>query len=384
MPLSSIADTNSSFKQPLIQLSRFSTPHRLRKHERKAFSASDFDDVLRSVAQSQYEYIGWPRKTSVRVCGPWFRALAPCDSHLLCAANVEARIRFAKIAVHEVLRHLEDHSELVCFFSICPVRYVAPLHRAHSVDLTSLKKLTGQAFRGCSLVGSTDFALFKGFGQHGVRACHNHVGAHTHGLVWGKSQSELQELLAAMGPEFINVKGQCAGYVREISADELAGYMRYSLKLPLFEYNVKADQRETLDPQTGEIFHGTKVSPNPLRPGDQLRMSALLRDMYLDDLIFGQGEGTSVVREIRHRARAPLVHLNRLAETRTRHTPIAIGASISHWERTPVSKLLRNPPRKVWLGRRPPASKLKSFLSRHNTSNTTAAKLSSLPDLVFN
>ena len=168
MPLVSIAKANPACLEPLNKLSQFLTPQQFHKTTRKAFSASAYDDVLRSIAQLQYEYIGWPRKNSVRVRGPWFGILAPCQAHLLGAANIEARIRFAKNAVHQLRLHLESYEGPVCFFSVCPRQYVLPLHTAHLTDLHGLKRLTGQIFAGCSFVGSMDFALFKGFGKGGV------------------------------------------------------------------------------------------------------------------------------------------------------------------------------------------------------------------------
>lgn len=384
MPLKSIADGNPAFKRPLFQLSRFLTPRRFRKSERKAFTTHDFEDVLRSIAERQYEYIGWPRKNSVRVLGYWVQTLAPSDAHLLNAANVEARISFAKIAVHEVLRVLEDYAGPVCFFSVCPRRYVLPLCDAHRVDLRSLKKLTGQVFASRSLVGSVDFALFKGFGRGGIRAWHNLVGAHTHGLVWGASAEELRASFAAMGPSFINVKGECAGYAQEIGPDEIAGYMRYALKLPLFEYNVRAED-DGFDPDTGEIFRTTKVSPNPLRPGDQLRMAALLRDMSLDHLIFGQHEGTGVVREIRRRARLPIVQKNEFAALRGRTPDAFIDTDeIPFWKRTPVATLIQNPPRKVWLGEAPEVDRVEPFLLGCASVGAVKHQTPSLPELVLN
>ena len=362
MPRKSIADRNPCLAGPLSALSRFPTPTRFRKTERKAFAASDFDDVLRSVAERQFDYIGWPRSNSVRVRGAWFREMSPSYAYLLGAANVEARIRFARTAVHEALRHLEEYKGPVFFFSVCPRHWVSSLSDAHRVDLHGLKKLTGQVFAGCSLVGSVDFALFKGFGKGGIRAWHNKVGAHTHGLLWGTSMEELQAKLAAMGPDFINVKGECAGYVQQITPDEIAGYMRYALKLPLCEYNVKADDAR-FDPETGEILREVKVSTNPLRPGDQLRLSALLCDMHLDHLIFGQHEGTGVAREIRRRARLPLARRNEIAERRRRPPNEHIGTEeICRWARTPIARLIQNPPKRVWLGPRPSIGCVEPFL----------------------
>ena len=214
------------------------------------------------------------------------------------------------------------------------------------------------------------------------------MGAHPHGLVWGKTEEELWAAFHAMGPGFINVKGECAGFVREIDPDEIAGYMRYALKVPLFEYSVKSGERENIDPETGEITFHTKISANPLRPGDQLRMSALLSNMYLDDLIFGQHEGTEIVREIRRRARAPLVLENRLSRLQGKpaSAQIATVVNIAPFSRTPISKLLLNPPKKLWLGPRRENSSLGPFLRGQNSSAAGSEEnpIASLPELIMN
>lgn len=382
MPLKSIADSNPMYKGPLTALSRYLTPHRPRKNERKSFSAADFDDVHRSIAERQYTYIGWPRSNSVKVRNPWFGTLAPSEAHLLNAANVEARIRFAKTAVHEVIRHLGEASP-ACFFTVCPRHYVKPLTDAHRVDLHSLRKLTGQVFSGCSFVGAVDFALFKGFGKGGLRHWHNHVGAHTHGILWGKSIDEVRAMLRALSPDFVNVKGESGAYVQDIGPDEIAGYMRYSLKLPLFEYNLTADDSR-YDAETGEILTSVKVNSHPLRPGDQLRMAALLHDMSLDHLIFGQLEGTPVVREIRRRARLPITRMNEDAVRRGLLPNCQIGTEEIDWSRrTAVRDLILNPPKKVWLGPKPSTAHLQPFLLGERASGAPVGAEKPLSDLVF-
>lgn len=384
MPPVSRTNANKLRKELSFTPSHFITPQRFRKTERKVFSASDFDDVHRSIAERQYAYIGWPRKNSVRVRGSWIGTLGPSSAYLLGAANIEARIGFAKTAVHEVLRHLDGYEGPVSFFSVCPRQYVLPMSEAHSVNLNALKKLTGQAFGGCSLVGSVDFALFKGFGKRGIRAWHDQVAAHTHGLVWGASEEEMKAMLVAMGADFINVKEECAGYVQKVASDEIAGYMRYALKLPLFECNVTAND-DRFDPETGEIFGTTKISTNPLRPGDQLRMAALLHDMSLDHLIFGQLEGTGIAREIRRRARLPLVQKNEESERRNRPPSTRIGIEEISWlNRTPVAKLIQNPPKKVWLGPKSNLDHIKRFLRGHAGSAADTDVALSLPESVFN
>ena len=384
MPPKLTANATKPRKKPTFWPSSFVTPQRYRTTERKVFRAADYDDVHRSVGVSLHAYTAWPRKNSVRVCGGWFDNLRPSKAYLLGAANVEARICFAKTAVHEVIGHLEDFEGPVCFFSVCPHQYVMPMRDAHFVDLHGLKKLTGQVFAGCSLVGSIDFALYKGFGRHGVRAWHNQVGAHTHGLVWGKSAEELRANLQGMGPDFINVKGECAGYVQQIGADEIAGYMRYALKLPLFEYNVTAAD-DNFDPDTGEVFRTKKVSANPLRPGDQLRMSALLHDMSLDHLIFGQHEGTAVVREVRRRARLPLMRRNEIAQRHGSPPSSRLALEeIWRWKRMPVSKLIRTPPKKVWLGPKPSTLRVDAFLGSQEGLAALQGQTWDLPELVMN
>ena len=313
MPTAISSHPYSPYTNLIRELSRYLTPHRYRKKERKVAAVPDFIDVHRSIAHDQHRYLDRPRRNYARPRGVWMRTLAPAQAHLLSAANMEARIAVAEIA----LRHLRLHRELyqapLHFVTVSPAVYIRPLETASRTDLRSLQKLTGQALHSLSFIGAPDFALFKAWGSSGIKALDNHVGPHTHNIVFGASRAEIEQGMLAAGLDSGGWTGGAAYHIKEIAADDVEGYLLYLLKAPLFFYHARQGVRVFRNRASGEEENHALFKAHPLRTGDQLRMAAVVHEMYVDELLFGQGAGTVLARDIRAEAREPLRRLNEVA-----------------------------------------------------------------------
>ena len=348
MPIYAPRNQSPPFKQALIDLSSFLTPHVFRKNGRRVAKRHDYVDVHRSIAVRQFEYLDAPHRNYVQARTAWFGELAPCQAHLLGAANMEARIALADIAARHLQRYREFYEEPIFLVTVSPQRYVLPIGGASQVDLHGLKQTVRQALAGLSFVGMIDFGLLKSWGREGIPRWNNHVSAHAHCIVVGTTREEIKANLARMGRNFVGVTGRCAAVVNEITARQLEGYFRYSLKAPLFEYQVRTGSRTWHNAETGESEILPRLDAHPLRTGDQLRMAAVVHEMMLDELLFGQGAGTALVREIVDEAREPLRCRNLVAERQGSRpsSMIAQTCSISPRDRTVLSKLVVSPPRR--------------------------------------
>lgn len=333
---------SSPCPNPYSELSRYLTPQRYRKRERWVAALPDFIDVHRSIAQDQYRYIDQPRNNYARPRGAWLRYLAPTEAHLLSAAVVEARVAFAKIALRQLRCRPDLYREQLHFVTVSRLKDVRPFETASQTNLHSLQRLTGQAFAGLSFVGAPDFALFKAWGPKGIRYLHNHVGPHTHNIVFGASRAEIKVGMQAAGLGTGGWTGGAAYHIKEITAEEVEGYLLYLLKVPLFFYHAKKGVRVFRSRHNGEREHHALFKPFPLRPADQLRMAAVVHAMYLDELLFGQGEGTELVGAIRDEAREPLRRRNEWARRQGRRE-ILITVSVRPECRALLSDCIREP-----------------------------------------
>ena len=328
--------------RPILELSRYLTPSRYRKRMRWVAALPDFTDVHRSIAQDQHRYLDQPRSNYARPRGAWIRALAPSEAHLLSAANMEARIAFAETALRQLRRHRELYREPLHFVTVSPTTYVCPFETASRTDLLSLQKLTGQALSGLSFIGAPDFALFKAWGPAGIRSLHNHVGPHTHSVVFGASKAQIEQGMLQAKLDTGGWSGGRAFHIKAIKPDSLEGYLLYLLKAPLFFYHAKQGTRRFRNPLTDEAETHSLFKAHPLRPGDQLRMGAVIHEMYLDELLFGQGAGTPLVRDIRDEAREPLRRLNEIAKREGR-PEISLTVSVKPDSRPLLSACIREP-----------------------------------------
>ena len=214
--------------------------------------------------------------------------------------------------------------------TVSPRSYVLPIETASRVNLGALKRPTGQALAGLPFIGMVDFGLFKSWGENRVRKLNDHVSVNTHVLVFGATIEQIKAGFYAMGIDFTAVTRRSAGFAMAVEPDAVEGDLLYLLKAPLFYYKVESDH------DRGNLTLGKHT----LRPGDQLRMAAVLHDMFLDELFFGQHAGTTFVRAVRTAARAPLVAYNRCHPG----NPIAIALETQPEQRALLSSLVRSPP----------------------------------------
>ena len=260
------------------------------------------------------EYINSPRSNYYRPHWEVRHRLWPRHIPDLAAINAQERIRFVKIAMRHATSHPGLQSEPLFWVTITSPKHVCPLADGASFDLKPFKAYMRQALTGLNFIGFTDVALFKRQGS-AVPLPSDLLSWHFHGIVWGATRKEVNAVLEDARKSGSIIPGGRSVVVIEITQDELVEKLLYAMKGPQREYNIrrelKRELRERLE--DGVIATYFRVQKRPLRTGDRVRLHEVLRDFYLDQMLFGGRDGSSLVAAINEEALKPF----RLDELRT-------------------------------------------------------------------
>jgi hypothetical protein len=173
------------------------------------------------------------------------------------------------------------------------------------------KQTLRKGFGGLSYIGMIKPALYVNIapGTHwsGKRA----VSWHVHAICWGKDRKQMRKRFARLNRQEVYrsiMPGQCGAHQKEISAKFLtdrdrtflADKIRYMLKSPCKAYRIYHAKNAS---GAGEAISFRQIKSD-LRPGDHIDLFHLLKNLYLDQLAVGGGEGTGVLKRIKRVARA--------------------------------------------------------------------------------
>jgi hypothetical protein len=225
---------------------------------------------------------------------------------LFYANNNESRIRFAEIAI----RHVEAHAALsggepVFFVTLMPNQFAVPEAEAGSVDVHAIRQWTRYWLAGFDFIGIVEAGLFPYF----PTKYHPTVSWHVHLLVWGTNYRRLNQALVAVRCEFASlVPGAPSARIDILETPEdVILKVLYMLKAPMKQYTVSCEFREDHDPTTGEVSfeYRLRTQGEWLRTGQRVRMCRVMADKHLDQLLFGQEQGTDLRRAIVEEALRP-------------------------------------------------------------------------------
>jgi hypothetical protein len=97
--------------------------------------------------------------------------------------------------------------------------------------------------------------------------------------------------------------GLAAAHQKKISKGKLADKIAYILKAPRKAYRLYKWEEVTAD---GEIVLRFKQKKDDLRPGERRTLFRLMKDLYLDKLALGGGEGAEILRRLKRRVLAEI------------------------------------------------------------------------------
>ena len=97
--------------------------------------------------------------------------------------------------------------------------------------------------------------------------------------------------------------GLAAAHQKRVSKGKLVDKVCYLLKSPKKAYRLFKWELVTAD---GEIVSRFKQKKDDLRPGERRTLFRLMKDMYLDRLALGGGEGAEILRRLKRRVLAEI------------------------------------------------------------------------------
>jgi hypothetical protein len=238
----------------------------------------------------------------------------------LPANNAEARIAFAEIALEHIQAHEDIRLGPLCFVTIAPSAFAFPvgdsryrirpldawLRRtgpAATFDTRRLQALARQALGDIPFLGMVEIALFRRWGP-ARRSRRDWISWHAHLLAWGATQTELTRVLNPLREKYSSLRENSpSAHVQEVPDDDLERQIVYALKAPQKVYRVEMFSRPWTHPVTGVTRPpGLHTQKDWLQTGDRVRLLDIMAERNLDQLLFGNGDGTALARAIRREA----------------------------------------------------------------------------------
>lgn len=224
--------------------------------------------------------------------------------HELHPCNAAARIHFARVLLRAVIGGVRRNASPYFFVTLTPNLFALSEADAQNFDASELKAWIERHLPGVNFIGMIEPAYFPSSGLGPAL-----ISWHAHGIVWGISYSQLNNLFKAIRSRHRSITpGVHAATTERIGMDQIVEKVLYFAKPPRKKYSRFAHTIEVVDAD-GEIRrrptgrYGQKK--DTLRPGEAVRMCRVLERQTLDGLLVGLGEGRSIVTRVSRQALAP-------------------------------------------------------------------------------
>ena len=251
-------------------------------------------------------YVGFPRRGCVSPA-PWImRDMEPRYALYHQASNRHARLLLAPLMLQALREGTADTTDIF-LVSVTPRQYVLPVGEPDKTMLASLQFFSRQAIGNSSGIGIIEPALYVGCQADGPRLYGDVIAWHTHLIVWGVTLAELHRFREALGPQHVGITGRSCVWIKAITRDEAEIYARYMSKAPTSQYRLQRSRGEETDNETGEVFYGYRQNKEPLwrRPRRLVQLANVMKDLFMDDLVFGSGAGSALAHGIVDQIIAP-------------------------------------------------------------------------------
>lgn len=252
------------------------------------------------------DYLEYPRRNYVRLPHTTSVELDRSMNLALYANNCESRITFADIVTRHLERNVGLQAGPVFQVTLSVSEHAVPISEANHFDIQRVQALTRQNLSDIPFIGMVEGALYRNWGPNGP-GIGDFISWHSHCLTWGAGKKDLQNVTS----DLISTKngiiiGKRPIYIKTVSPNQIISKALYSLKGQMKEYRVYSTEGESVDLTTGEIIPANYCQTKRLlRTGDRARLCEVFKDLVLDKLIFGNGEGTEMVKAIRKEALQP-------------------------------------------------------------------------------
>ena len=283
-----------------------------------------FADVHRWADIKMVNYIVRPQANYAVAPSLTARITLACDAAFtLSANNAEARIAFAEITLNHLLADPDVKLGPGCFVTIAPAVCALPVGdairgsrdfraarredgSAAAFDVRQIQQFAREGMGKVPFVGMVEAALYRHWGPEG-RSWEDYVSWHCHLLAWGATQSELSRHLKPLRNRHQSIRqGVASVHVQDCHGGDIARQFAYAMKAPQKLYRVECYKRPWTNPRTGEIRKpGWHTQKEWLQTGHRIRLLDVMGERTLDQLLFGNRNGTTLVRAIRDEALAP-------------------------------------------------------------------------------
>jgi hypothetical protein len=237
--------------------------------------------------------------------------LVNADPRWLNAVSPRARIRWGEMICEELSKHFHleptqpEPDQRIFLVTLCD-RRCCTSHQDENIDIPKFIRLLRRGLRGLSYLGMIEPAYYvnvcEGARIHGKRM----VCWHVHLVAWGESRSAIRARIERLNKDGILLPiadGLAAAHQKRISKGKLASKVAYMLKGPRKAYRLFKYDQVTAD---GEIVLRFRQKKDDLRPGERLTLFRLMKDLYLDQLALGGGEGADILRRLKRRVLADI------------------------------------------------------------------------------
>jgi hypothetical protein len=233
----------------------------------------------------------------------------------LCSMNRFARLLWAKAVCQEFQAFFGlDHRN---HFPGQPLFFVTLTHDACCtpddeifVDIETFKWRLRPGLAGLSYIGMVEPALYVNVAPGTRWTSKKAVSWHLHAISWGENRQQMKDRFRRLNEDGVYrsiMDGQLGAHQKQIpprfldngNRTFLADKLRYMLKSPRKAYRIYKTERVTSD---GEVVRCFRQKKSVLRKGDQITLFHLMKDLYLDELAVGGGEGTDVLRRVKQAA----------------------------------------------------------------------------------
>ena len=243
--------------------------------------------------------------------------VTPCDRDLLrspfgrylYAVNLYGRLRWGEAACSAISDHFglgshRTYPKQPLFFITVVDRASATPDDATEVDIPGFKTILRKGLTGLSYVGQIEPGLYTNVAQGTYFSGKRMVSWHFHGLVWGATAADLKSRFSALesaGTYRPIADGLRGAHYRRIPKNQLPDKIRYMLKAPRKSYRIGKGKHEKITAD-GEVISRFIQNKRDLRSGERIVLFNLMKDMYLDQLVMGGGEGADILRRAKRRA----------------------------------------------------------------------------------
>jgi hypothetical protein len=226
--------------------------------------------------------------------------------HYLNAVSPQARIRWGAMVCEEFSHHFHlgpnkpEPDQRIFLLTLCD-RRCCTSHQEKNIPIARFIRILRRGLGGLSYIGMIEPAYYanvcEGARIYGKRL----VSWHLHLLAWGESRKKMQKRIDGLNKQKILLPiadGLAAAHQKCISKGKLASKICYLLKSPRKAYRLS--KWDTITPD-GEIIPKFKQWKDDFRPGERLTVFRLMKDLYLDQLALGGGEGAEILRRVKRR-----------------------------------------------------------------------------------